>query len=204
MPTAPISKLSILRGAESFCLTHGVDGLSLAALARSIEADLKAVAAFFHDEMALLDAVLERHQSAYEAAWEEVFDTIQTPRDALHLLTSTIASLIEKEDGGPAYVAIAAQMSTSTRFALTARPATTSPAALRLIGTLMGGTKLSFEMVPIRFERFAVVLFSSVFSWYRQGAGRLSKDAFVHDLTDTLEYIAIGEVSRAPAMKSPA
>lgn len=191
----PLSRLTVLRATESHCLDHGVDTLTLEAIAKAVSAQVGAVSALFHDETSLLDAVLERHQASYEREWEDVFPAIHTARDALRLLASTIARRVHDEDGGVAYVTIAAQMCTGARFTLTGRPATTTPAALRLIGKLTEHTKLPFELMPARFERFAVVLFSSVLAWYRHGAARAPEPLFVEDLVDCLEFVSLAPLS---------
>lgn len=113
MSVAP-TRLALLRATESFCLSNGVDALSLSALARSASVPLGAVTGYFPDEVALLDAVLDRHQAAYEQTWEGLLPSIESPRAALDLLVRTIARVVHDDDGGTAYVAIAAQMSTST------------------------------------------------------------------------------------------
>jgi len=134
--SGPLRRLAVLRAAEAHCLQHGVDTLSLAAIAKAVGASGAEVSTLFHDEVALLDAVLERHQSPYERGWETILPTIDTPRAALHLLVSTLARVSKEEDGGAAYISIAAQMCSGTRFNLTGRPATTTPMALQLISKL--------------------------------------------------------------------
>ena len=191
------AKLEVIRAAERYCFQRGVDALTLEAVAREAERPLGVVTGLFHDEGALLDAILERHQSPYERRWEEVLPAIDTPRGALSLLVSTIASLIHDEDGGPAYVAVAAQMCVSPRHRLTSRPATTTPTALKLMVKLIGSTRAPFELLSMRFDRFAAILFSSTFAWYLQGAARLSEQAFVEDLVDTLEFVALAEPTDA-------
>lgn len=190
-----VNRLAILRAVELECQNKGVDALHVAAVAAQLGVPRGAVAQFFHDEMTLLDAVLERHQSEYERAWQDVLPTLEEPRDVLRLLASSIAKLIHKEDGGQAYVNIAAQMCTSTRFPLTTRPATTSAAALQLMGKLTRTTGVPFALMPIRFERMAAVLFASVSSWIRQGQGRIPDDLFVEDLVDTLAFISLAPPS---------
>lgn len=193
----PLTRLAVLRAAESLCLERGVDALSLAALAIAMGEGRAAVSRFFHDETTLLDALLERHQTPYEQAWEERLEAIDSPRAALRLLASSIAAVVHVEDGGAAYVAVAAQMCTSARFPLTARPSTTTPAALKLMGKLTEKSEVPFSLMPLRFERFAAVLFSSVLSWYRHGAARVPDAVFVEDLVDTLEAIALAPPSPA-------
>ncbi len=187
------ARLAILRATESYCLESGVDALTLSAIASAIDEPVATITGLFHDEHALLDGVLDRHQSAYEKTWDGVLDTMISPRDVIRLLVRTLALQIEDQDGGPAYIVVASQMCTSSKFTLTGRPATTSPAALKLMGKLVTRTKLGFDVIPIRFERFAVVLFSSIAAWYRQGSSRLAMDHFIEDLVDTLEFVSMGE-----------
>lgn len=188
----PPSKLAILRATEAFCLAHGVDALSLGSVARTIDASAAELSAVFHDEVELLDAVLERHQTPYETRWESIFHTIETPRAAMHLLVETLASQVEDADGGAAYIAICAQMCASARFTLTGRPATTTPTALKLIGKLNAHSKVPFVIAPTRFDRFAATLFTSIYAWHRHGSVRLPKDVFVEDLVDCLEFVSLG------------
>jgi len=49
--------------------------------------------------------------------------------------------------------------------------------------------------MPVRFERFATILFSSVLAWHRHGAARISDHAFVEDLVDCLEFVSLGPLS---------
>ncbi|MFO0676991.1 MAG: TetR family transcriptional regulator [Polyangiaceae bacterium] len=185
------SRLDVLRGAERVGAQRGIDALSLATVAAECGTTTATVASFFHDETTLLDAVLERHQTPYERRWEEIFDTIETPRDALRLLVRTMVEKVDDEDGGAAYVSIASQMTTSPRFTLAGRPATTTPTALRLIGKLTSHTALPFELIPVRFDRFAMVLFGSVASWSRLGAARSTRELFVEELVDCLAYMGL-------------
>jgi len=196
MPAA-VNRLAILRIAESECLSKGVDALSLGDVAKSLGASRAEVAAFFHDEMTLLDAVLERHQTPYERTWGEALPPLEDPRDVLRLLVRSIAQLAYKEDGGHAYLTICAQMCTSRRFPLTTRPASTSPAALQLMGKLTKWTGVPFALMPVRFERMAVVLFSSVSAWVKQGQGRIPDDLFIEDLIDTLMFVSLSSPSES-------
>jgi AcrR family transcriptional regulator len=191
------SRLAILRAAEATCAARGVEALSLASVAEALDVSPAAVAAMFHDESALLDALVERHQSPYERRWEEILPDLTEPRDALRLLASTITSKVHDEDGGATYVSVVAQMCTSARFPLTARTATTTSTALKLMGKLTPSTLVPFGLIPIRFERVALVLFSSVVVWHRQGPGCLAEALFVEDLVDTLSYLTLGAPSAA-------
>lgn len=185
------TRIEVLRATERFCERSGVDALSLAAVARLMDVAPAQVAAIFHDETSLLDAVLERHQARYERAWEERLPSVETARAALHLLVSTIAARTRDDDGGPAYVAICAQMCTSPRFSLTGRPATTTPAALKLIGKLMPHSLVPFPLIPARFERFALVMFGSIIAWHRQGQSRMPEAVLVEELVDCLSFLGL-------------
>ena len=191
------SRVAILRATEAECAARGIEALSISAVAKSIAVSPGAIASLFHDESALLDALLERHQSAYERRWEEPLTNITEPRDALRLLASTITSKVHDEDGGAIYVSVVAQMCTSARFPLTARTATTTPTALKLMGKLTPSTQVPFALIPTRFERVALVLFSSVVVWHQHGAGRLAEELFVEDLVDPLSYLTLGTSSSA-------
>lgn len=195
MRQPPPARLDVLRATEAFCLTRGVDALSLAEIASALGETRPTVAALFHDETTLLDAILERHQIRYERAWDEALPAIDDARGALDLLVRSVTACVRDEDGGPAYIAITAQMCNSTRFPLTGRPATTTPSALKLMGKLTTFTAVPFTLFPLRFERFAAVLFSSVFSWYRHGPARIDEAIFIEDLIDTLEPMALAPPS---------
>jgi hypothetical protein len=190
-----LTRLAVLRAAETVCVTRGVDALLLSELATSLGEPRASLSQFFHDETTLLDALLERHQTPYEQGWEEQLATIDSARATLRLLVSTLTSVVQKEDGGAAYVAVAAQMCTSRRFPLTGRPATTTPVALKLMGKLVETTKVPFSLMALRFERFACILFSSVLTWQRHGAARVAAPLFIEDLVDTLEAVALAAPS---------
>jgi AcrR family transcriptional regulator len=193
--SAPLTRLAVLRAAETSCLARGVDALALADVAASMGESRAAVSRLFHDETTLLDALLERHQTPYERGWEVQLETVDSPRATLRQLVSTIAAVVQDEDGGHAYVAVAAQMCSSARFPLTGRPATTTPVALKLMGKLIETTQVPFSLIPLRFERFASILFSSVLAWYRHGAARVPDEIFIEDLVDVLEAVALAAPS---------
>jgi AcrR family transcriptional regulator len=188
----PLDRVAVLRGAESFCFTNGVDAFSIAALARQVDTPVRAITAHYSDEAALIDAVLWRHQSTYEPEWEKVLATLASARVALELLVRTMTMMTARADGGAAYVSMLAQMTVSTRFPLTGRTVTTTPTALKLMGILTGETKVPLELLPLRLERFSFVLFGSVAAWYRHGAARVPEHEFIDDLVNTLEHVALG------------
>lgn len=198
---AELTRLDVLRAAEAFCVAHGVDALSLADLATAMDAPRASVSRLFHDETTLLDAVLERHQTRYERGWDDQLDALASPRAVVRLLVATIATVVQDADGGAAYVAVAAHMCTSRRFPLTGRPATTTPAALRLMGKLVETNAVPFTLMPLRFERFASILFSSVLAWHRHEAARADEEVFIEDLVDTLVAVALAPPS-APTVKA--
>lgn len=192
---ADITRLAIVRAAETLFAARGVDTVSLREVAAAAnQRNHSAVLYHFGDKRELLEALLVRHSGPIDAAFPTELDALADSKTeslttVCDLLVRPLAAKLDDADGGPSYLQICAELTVSRSFPLTSFRAANGPGAQLVASRLLRIVDVkSPAMVPIYMLRIAGLLFGSLATFHRlkENGLELTREEFEADLLRAL------------------
>lgn len=213
------TRLALLRAAETLFLERGVEAVSLREIAQEAAQKNPSAASYhFVDKRGLVDALLSRHATSIQAGWLATLAHLDaqghapTLEELAGLLVRPIVAKLDDPDGGRAYLAVSAELTTSRAFPLLDTMAARGEGALELARRMMaliGGSDPA--LLSLRMMRLASVIYVSIHDYAALASRGLvvAREAFVEDLVATIIALvraaSAGEPPQRPRpKKSPA
>ena len=187
------TKLALMRAAEKLFAEKGLNAISMREISLAAgQANPSAAGYHFSSKIGIIDAILARHCMPIQDEWITFLDSHSpdaiTVRDLIRVMLVPIIEKLDDPDGGVEYISICAQLCSHPIWPLIYRPISRGEGALRLGGALMQRAGLPHDVITLRMQRSASVMYNSICEYYRMG-GVVSREIFVSDLIDTMEAL---------------
>lgn len=200
------ARLRILRTAEKVFHERGVEPVSMTDIVAELKrGDRSAFSEEFQgNKQRLIDAVLARHLIPIQRFWFDALvasdsreaKNVHIPsalRSLTSLVVTPIVAKLDDRDGGQAFLAICAQVSSGTFYPLARNPACGGPVLVYLTKSMMElAGPMPMALMLLRKTRLESTLFQSIAQYVQLLERGLSveRDVFVADLVDTIAAIA--------------
>lgn len=209
------TRLALMRAAERLFLERGVGEVSLREIAMAAGQKNPSAALYhFGDKRGLIDAILERHSAPIQAGWLAILRHLDVRGDATvaelaSLLVRPIVAKLDDPDGGLSYLALCAELTTSTTFPLVETAPARAEGANELSRRMMRAAgAIDPTLLALRMMRVAAVLYTSIHDYVALGRRGVvvEREAFTRDLVETITSVVTpaSTTAAAPKKKSAA
>lgn len=207
------TKLQIIRAAEALFFERGFEAVSMREVAIAARQGNPSAAIYhFGDKRGLVNAILDRHAIPIQTGWLATlryFDTrgVTALEDLASLLVRPIVDKIDDPEGGRAYLALCAELATSSSIPLSETRACQGPGVLEMSRCMMAAAgPMDPALLMLRKARIETLIFTSIHDYMillRRGLS-VSREAFTADLIDAVTVIANPRRPLAPPKPEPA
>jgi AcrR family transcriptional regulator len=197
-----ITRLALLRAAETLFLAKGIEAVSLREISAAAgQGNHSAAGYHFKTIDGVVDAILERHSTPVQDRWALALDTLlpsATLIDVLAVMTVPLVEKLDDADGGRAYLSVCAQLAVTQRQPLEQRAVAQTPAVLRLIGAAVERLPAGVQADPLRFALLSGFLYTAILQYDRlheMGLAPSPRQAFGLDLARMAAGLVTGSAS---------